>query len=70
MVSKGEIDMLKIIVAPNAFKGSLSPVEVAASIGAGIKRAMPSAVIVELPIADGGDGTLELVIQVAGGAII
>jgi glycerate 2-kinase len=61
---------MKIIIAPNTFKGSLPADEVAAHISAGIKRALPSAQIVELPIADGGDGTLDLIINAAGGTFI
>jgi glycerate 2-kinase len=58
---------MKIVIAPNAFKGSLTAAEVAASISTGVKRVFPDAEIDLLPIADGGDGTLELVLSAAAG---
>lgn len=60
---------LRILVAPNAFKESLTAAEAAHCISAGIRRGLPNARIVELPIADGGDGTLEVVINGTGGRI-
>lgn len=60
---------LRILVAPNAFKESLSATEAARCISAGIRRGLPNARIVELPIADGGDGTLGVVINGTGGRI-
>ncbi len=61
---------LRILVAPNAFKESLTAIEAARSIGKGIKKGLPNARIVEVPIADGGDGTLEAVIAGTGGRIL
>src|SRR5512144_3179625 len=58
----------KIIAAPNALKGSLSPFEAAAAIAAGARRAAPNAEVVELGIADGGDGTAEVVCRARGGS--
>lgn len=58
---------LKIIIAPNAFKGSLTAPQAAQHIRAGVMRAAPDAECLELPIADGGDGTLDLVLAAAGG---
>jgi glycerate 2-kinase len=58
---------MRIVIAPNAFKGSLTATEVAASICAGVQRVFPTAEINQLPIADGGDGTLDLVLGAAGG---
>jgi glycerate kinase len=59
---------MKIVAAPNALKGSLSPFEAAAAIAAGAKRGLPGAEVVELGIADGGDGTAEVVCRARGGA--
>ena len=53
---------LKILVAPNAFKESLSAMEAAEAIATGILEVMPGAQITKIPIADGGDGTLEAVV--------
>jgi len=47
---------LKILIAPNAFKGSLTASEAAQAIELGVKQACPQAQTVLLPIADGGDG--------------
>ncbi|MDF3067739.1 MAG: glycerate kinase [Polyangiaceae bacterium] len=52
---------MKLVVAPNALKGSLSPFEAATAIANGARRARPDAEVVEVPIADGGDGTAEVV---------
>jgi glycerate kinase len=60
--------MLKIVAAPNALKGSLSPFEAARAIATGARRAAPDAEVVELGIADGGDGTAEVVCRARGGA--
>src|SRR6188768_740554 len=60
--------MLKLVAAPNALKGSLSPFAAAAAIAAGARRAVPSVEVVELGIADGGDGTAEVVCRARGGS--
>jgi glycerate kinase len=53
---------VKIIVAPNSFKGSLSATQAAIAIARGVGEAFPDAEIVEIPIADGGDGTVEALV--------
>ncbi|WP_460704778.1 glycerate kinase [Myceligenerans halotolerans] len=50
---------MRVIVAPDSFKGSLSAPEVAARVADGVRVARPDAVITCLPMADGGEGTLE-----------
>jgi len=60
--------MLKLVAAPNALKGSLSPFEAARAIAVGAKRAAADAEVLELGIADGGDGTAEVVCRARGGA--
>ena len=62
--------LLRILVAPNAFKESLSAIDAARSLAKGIRRGLPKARITEVPIADGGDGTLEAVISGTGGRIL
>jgi glycerate kinase len=52
---------MKLVAAPNALKGSLSPFAAATAIAAGARRAVPDIEVVELGIADGGDGTAEVV---------
>jgi glycerate kinase len=58
---------MRIVVAPNAFKGSLSALEAAEAIRDGVLAAMPDAEIVLVPIADGGDGTVEALVAATGG---
>jgi len=58
---------MKLVAAPNALKGSLSAFAAAASIAAGARRAVPGIEVVELGIADGGDGTAEVVCSARGG---
>ena len=50
---------MRILVAPDKFKGSLTAVQAAAAIGEGLRRACPDAEVVLLPVADGGDGTVD-----------
>jgi glycerate 2-kinase len=59
---------MKILVAPNALKGSLDPIEAARAIAEGLARSLPAAEIVELPIADGGDGTAAVLVHALGGS--
>ena len=58
---------MKIIIAPDSFKGSLSALEVIACIRESALKAFPDASIVEVPIADGGDGTVAALVHATGG---
>ncbi len=58
---------MKIVLAPDSFKGSLLAVEVCAAMKRGIQRAIPDAQILEIPLADGGEGTLDALLLGAGG---
>lgn len=51
---------MKIVVAPNALKGSLDAAAAAEAMAAGVRLAAPGAEIVQVPVADGGDGLLEV----------
>jgi glycerate kinase len=59
---------MRIVVAPNAFKGTLSAVEAAAAIAGGVRQVFPDAEIIEVPVADGGDGTVEALVSARRGA--
>jgi len=61
---------VKILLAPNAYKESLSAQAVAQAMAQGIRKVMPSAQIIKLPIADGGDGTLEVLVQLTRGKLL
>ena len=50
---------MRVVVAPDKFKGSLTAPQVAARVAAGLSRAAPGIEVVQVPVADGGDGTLE-----------
>lgn len=58
---------MKIIIAPNAFKESAGPVAVGRAMAAGVARVFPEAEIILKPIADGGDGTAEALVEATGG---
>ncbi|MBP3520004.1 MAG: glycerate kinase, partial [Oscillospiraceae bacterium] len=58
---------MKIVIAPDSFKGSLSSVEVVAFAEAAIRAVEEDAEIVRLPIADGGEGTVEALHLSVGG---
>ncbi|MBN1184429.1 MAG: glycerate kinase [Bacteroidales bacterium] len=60
---------LRILVAPDSFKDCLSSGEVANSIEEGILLALPDAIIEKVPLADGGEGTVEAMIEATGGKI-
>lgn len=61
---------MRIFTAPNSFKGSLTSVEAARAMRAGILRVLPQAQIDSIPIADGGDGTLVALSQAVSGSVI
>lgn len=58
---------MKLVAAPNALKGSLTPFAAAAAIAAGARRAAPGIEVAELGIADGGDGTAEVICRARAG---
>lgn len=60
---------MKIVIAPDSFKGSNPSVEVADCIEQGVRRVFADAQIIKLPIADGGEGTVEALVAGAGGQI-
>ncbi|GAA2176074.1 glycerate kinase [Agrococcus versicolor] len=55
-------DALRVLVAPDSFKGTLTAAEAAAAMAAGVVDALPDADVVQLPFADGGEGTVDAVI--------
>ncbi len=57
----------RILVCPDSFKGSLTAKEAAASMARGIQQVLPQAEIELLPLADGGEGTLETLLSALGG---
>jgi glycerate kinase len=61
---------VKIVIAPDSFKGSLSAVEAAAAMAAGAREAVPGVETVEAPVGDGGEGTVEAMVRATGGRIV
>ncbi|MBN2851481.1 MAG: glycerate kinase [Clostridia bacterium] len=61
---------MKIIIAPDSFKGCLTSVEVASAIEAGIKKAAPAIKVTKIPVADGGEGTVNAFVAATNGEII
>jgi glycerate kinase len=59
---------MRVVVAPDKFKGSLSAVEAAEAIARGVVKACPGATIDLIPMADGGEGTVEALIAATGGS--
>ena len=60
---------MKLLIAPQEFKGTLTAVEAAEAIAEGIRRVRPDAELDVLPLADGGPGTVATVLASAGGAL-
>ncbi|MEK3889563.1 glycerate kinase [Bacillus sp. FSL K6-3431] len=58
---------MKIVIAPDSFKGSITAMEAALSIEKGIKNAFPEAETVLVPVADGGEGTMENLVAATNG---
>ncbi len=58
---------MKIVIAPQAFKGSLHAADVAEAIARGIRQVFPEAQLVLMPIADGGEGTVQALVRATGG---
>jgi glycerate kinase len=52
----------RVIVAPQSFKGSADAVAVASAIARGVRRAWPDAAVEEMPLADGGEGTVRALV--------
>jgi len=61
---------MKIIIAPDSFKGSLSALEVCENIEKGIRRVFDNAEIVKVPMADGGEGTVQSLVDATAGKLI
>lgn len=59
---------MKIVIAPDSFKESLSALQVATQIEAGFREVFPDASYVKLPVADGGEGTVEAMVAATDGS--
>jgi len=61
---------VKIVIAPDGFKGNLSALQVARAIDKGIKRVVPDALTTIKPMADGGEGTVQALVDATGGKLM
>lgn len=61
---------MKIVIAPDSFKESLTSLEVANELEAGLRRVWPDAEYVKVPMADGGEGTVQSLVDATGGRIV
>ena len=59
---------MRVVVAPNSFKGSMSATQAAKAIALGVRDVWPEAEIVEVPVADGGEGTAEALVTAKHGS--
>ena len=60
---------MKIVIAPDSFKGSLTALEVSDALEQGVKRVYPEAKVEKVPMADGGEGTVECLVNATRGKI-
>ncbi len=61
---------MRIVAAPNAFKGSMNAPEAAEAMKAGILAAVPDCEVICVPVADGGDGLIDIMVQVLSGTLV
>lgn len=61
---------MRILIAPDKFKGSLGAREVAAQIAIGLRDVLPDAIIETMPVADGGEGTASAIGEACGGELV
>jgi glycerate kinase len=61
---------MKIVIAPDKFKGSLSSLDFCSAVEEGISRISNQVEILKLPLADGGDGTMEIAQYYLGGTVV
>ena len=61
---------MKVIISPDSFKGTMSSVDAAETIEKGLKQLSETIETVCLPVADGGEGTLEALVAATNGKYI
>ena len=61
---------MKIVIAPDSYKESLSALEVATAIELGFREIWPDADYVKIPVADGGEGTVEAMVAATAGRLV
>src|ERR1700730_2916306 len=61
---------MKIVIAPQALKGSLSAADTGQAIAQGARAVYPAAELIVVPVADGGEGTAQALIEATGGRLL
>jgi len=61
---------MKVLIAIDSFKGSISSIEGSEAIAEGVRAVYENAHIVTLPLADGGEGTVDTLVQATGGELV
>jgi glycerate kinase len=61
--------MTRVVIAPDKFKGSVTAVEAAEAIALGVRDALPDAIVRTCPVADGGEGTLDVLYAAGARAV-
>ena len=64
------IEPMKIVIAPQSFKGTATASVVAGAMLDGVKKVMPSAEVISMPVADGGSGTVDTLVKATNGITI
>jgi glycerate kinase len=58
---------MKVVIAPDSFKGNMRSAKVCEIVKAAVQAEMPEAEVLSVPMADGGEGTVEAVVAATGG---
>ncbi|HTN53572.1 MAG TPA: glycerate kinase [Anaeromyxobacter sp.] len=61
---------MRVVIAPDSFKGSASALQVAEAMERGLRAVFPEVEVVKVPIADGGEGTVEALVSATGGRVL
>jgi glycerate kinase len=61
---------MRIVLAPDSFKGCLTAVQVCNALEVGIRRFLPDAKVIKVPMADGGEGTVQSLVDASDGRIV
>jgi glycerate kinase len=61
---------MRVVIAPDSFKGSLTALAAAEAMARGVREVFPAAEVVAVPIADGGEGTVDALVAATGGRIV